>query len=73
MSLTCLANATFTDNAKIRAQPNSFKVNFRLVESELMGFYGTAVLNCGDSAVPRCETLQVFAYNRNNRKKRADV
>lgn len=49
MSLICLPNISFPDIAKADFSPTLLNSNFKLVASELMGFYGTGVLNSGDS------------------------
>lgn len=66
MSLICLPNASFTDNAKADISLSPLNSNFKSVESELMGFHGIDY-NDGDSIVPRSETPQAFADNRKNR------
>lgn len=67
MSLICLPNISFPDIAKADFSPTLLNSNFKLVASELMGFYGTGVLNSGDSIMPMSKTPQVFAENRKNR------
>lgn len=67
MSLICLPNVSFPDNAKADFSPTLLNSNFKLVASELMRFYGIAVLNSGDSIMPTSKTSQAFADNRKNR------
>lgn len=55
VSLICLPNASFTDNAKAEFSLTPFKLKCQ-IGGIWMGFYGIAILYYGDSVVPRSET-----------------